>query len=180
MAGQGRHIPDLLLGILLMVRRKIQDNNSAFFKKFTNVREKLESYLISNKGLIIQALQLARSQTRPEKVADLFEFLIDRLSKDADVLDTDVVSVFAPNSSSKVLSVTQRGKGSRSFSDDAKAAIFIRDSLAAGMKCPICKGYMDSQKSISYDHVVRVREGGVGMDGNGQIAHPYCNTGMKN
>jgi len=177
---RGRHIPDLLLGVLLLFRRKLQDNNSQFMKKFTQVREALESYLIANKSLLTQALQLARSQTRPEKVADLFDYLVEELHSGKGVDETGVVSIFAPNSSSKVLSVTQSSKGGRTFSDDAKAAIFIRDSLGAALKCPVCKGYLDNQKSVSYDHVVRVREGGLGSDGNGQLTHPFCNTGMKN
>jgi hypothetical protein len=38
----------------------------------------------------------------------------------------------------------------------------------------------DPNKSVSYDHIVRVSEGGSGDQTNVQMVHPYCNTGYKN
>ena len=177
---RGRHIPDLLLGVLLLTRRKIANNDQQFFQKFIKVRENIESYLIANKSLITQALQIARSQTRFEKVADLFQYLVDAYANGAEIKDEELISVIAPQSISKVLAVTQSGGSGRSFSDETKSAIFIRDSLANGLRCPICRGYVDSQKSVSFDHISRVREGGVGIAENGQVTHPYCNTAIKN
>jgi hypothetical protein len=39
---------------------------------------------------------------------------------------------------------------------------------------------MEPKKSVSYDHIERVRDGGSGDLDNIQMAHPYCNTGYKN
>jgi hypothetical protein len=176
---KGRHIPDLLLGMLLLVRRKIQNNDRTFFEKFTISRENLEAYLVTNKSLITQALQIARSQTRYEKVADLFEFLIERLWDGNETTDQELVSVIAPQSVSKILAVTQNST-SKDFSTDAKSAIFIRQALEGCVTCAICKGYVDTGRSVSYDHITRVREGGQGNEANGQLTHPFCNSAVKN
>jgi HNH endonuclease len=108
----------------------------------------------------------------------LFEHLINSYAEDKEVTETELVSVIAPQSISKVLAVTQSGAG-RGFSDETKSAIFIRDSLKNGIRCPICGGYVDVQKSVSYDHIERVRDGGTGLIENGQLTHPYCNTAIK-
>lgn len=175
---RGRHIPDLLLGTLLWMRRKIQDNNNQFFKDFSSNRQGIEATLVSKKGLITQALQIARSQTRIERVADLLDFLVEKSKSKKAVSDEDVVRVIAPNSFAKILAVGE-GTAGRQFSDDAKSAIFIRTALGSAVKCKICGGYLDVAKSVSYDHVLRVREGGTGDAENGQLTHPFCNTGLK-
>jgi hypothetical protein len=65
------------------------------------------------------------------------------------------------------------------FSDDAKSQAFISAAMKSALKCPICNGMLDPRKSVSYDHEVRVREGGTGDPNNARLAHPYCNTGVK-
>lgn len=176
---KGRHLPDLLLGILLLVRRKLQDNNPVFFKNFTKSREAIEKYVIENKALITQALQIVRSKSRMERVAELFDFIVSAFSAGKIPTEEELVSVIAPNSVSKILSIKHSPETDR-FSDDTKSAIFIRQALSNAMKCPICKGYLDPAKSGSYDHIQRVQDGGKGAHDNGQITHPYCNTAVKN
>ena len=48
------------------------------------------------------------------------------------------------------------------------------------LACPICGGMLDPKKSVSYDHIERIREGGAGDIENVQMSHPFCNTGYKN
>ncbi|RWC36493.1 MAG: DUF262 domain-containing protein [Mesorhizobium sp.] len=176
---RGRHIPDLLIGILLLFRKKIENNDSSFFKRFIQARGEMESYLVENKGLITQALQLARSAVRFERVAALYEFLIDEINAGRRIDDEKMITVVAPGAVSKILAVAQNSVG-QSFSADAKSTIFLRQSLQGAMKCSICSGYLDPTKSASFDHIVRKQEGGLGSANNGQIVHPYCNTGIKN
>jgi hypothetical protein len=176
---RGRHIPDLLLGMLLLVRQRLDSNDNGFFKKFTTIRGHLETYLLSNKGLITQALQLARSSTRYERARDLFSFLIDIYSSGKTFTDEQMIQVIAPNSVAKILAVSEAPGGAK-FSEETKSGIFIKQAFQAAMKCPICDGYVDPTKSASYDHILRVQDGGTGASENGQITHPYCNTGFKN
>ena len=65
------------------------------------------------------------------------------------------------------------------FTDDTKSELFIRAALGTILPCAICGGYLQPTKSLSYDHVTRRRDGGSGHISNGQMVHPYCNTGFK-
>ena len=66
------------------------------------------------------------------------------------------------------------------FTNEAKSAIALRQALANAMKCPICGGLMEPSLSVSNDHIHRKQDGGTSDDANGQMCHPYCNTGVKN
>jgi hypothetical protein len=48
------------------------------------------------------------------------------------------------------------------FSEATKSEVFISSAFSTSLKCPLCSGYLDPEKSISYDHVIRKREGGKG------------------
>lgn len=176
---RGRHIPDLLLGMLLLIRRKLQNNDPNFFKKFSENRRKIEDYLLSNKALITQAMQLARSAVRYERAADLFDFLVAQFSAQTDFTEEQMIKVIAPNSVAKLLAVAETATTTK-FSDETKSTIFLRQAFKTTLTCAICNGYLDAAKSASYDHIDRVQDGGLGDATNGQITHPYCNTAMKN
>jgi hypothetical protein len=176
---KGRHIPDLLLGMLYLFKERIKNNDSHFFKKFVKARAGMEACLVSKKHLITQALQIARSKTRFERSADLFSFLVDECSKGRVPTDENIVGVIIPNAQSKILAISQSST-SVQFSTETKSQIYLRDSLQTALKCSICHGLIEPAKSVSYDHVERVREGGAGDAANGQMTHPYCNTSIKN
>ncbi|MBI1689715.1 MULTISPECIES: HNH endonuclease [Methylorubrum] len=57
--------------------------------------------------------------------------------------------------------------------------LFIRDALSKAIKCPLCSGLIDPLKSMSYDHIQRVKDGGGGDLENVQMVHHYCNS-IKN
>jgi hypothetical protein len=69
-------------------------------------------------------------------------------------------------------------KGS-DFNENTKSEIFIGSALKNANKCKLCEGYIHVN-SISIDHIERKEDGGVGVPGNGQITHPYCNSTLKN
>jgi len=66
-----------------------------------------------------------------------------------------------------------------SFTTSKKRAVFISDAINSATKCKICDGLIH-RNAISIDHKVRKRDGGKGALDNGQLTHPYCNTGFKN
>jgi len=72
----------------------------------------------------------------------------------------------------------KRGKPGEKFTREDKSAIFLRDVLQVAPKCRICQGYVH-KNAISIDHVTRRADGGTSGVDNGQLAHPYCNTGYK-
>jgi Protein of unknown function DUF262/HNH endonuclease len=175
---RGSHMPALFLGTLSLFKEKLKNNNKQFFKDFTMVRAKLEKYLVEKKSLITQALNLARSEIRFLRVSDLIEYLMKKFLAEEEFKDEDVIAVIAPNSSSKVLAIKTSDK-SGPFSRDTKSAIYLRDSLKAAVNCQICQGMVDANKAVSYDHIKRKRDGGSSDESNGQMTHPFCNTGYK-
>jgi HNH endonuclease len=68
---------------------------------------------------------------------------------------------------------------SKDFSTNHKSAIYMREALHTAPRCKICGGFIH-RNSISIDHVQRKQDGGLATLENGQLTHPYCNTGYKN
>lgn len=171
---RGKYLPDLFLGIAYLLKGKLINNDSGFFKKFTNNRSNIEDFLVSNKALLTQIMQQISSRARIERVADIFDYLV----ANADQATIDGVANAARLKGS-IVDLREKVEG-KNFSDTGKSSIMIRQALKSAMKCPICQGLMEPSMSVSYDHVTRKEDGGSGDDENGQLCHPYCNTGFKN
>ncbi|MGG4214005.1 HNH endonuclease signature motif containing protein [Paenibacillus sp. FSL L8-0638] len=68
---------------------------------------------------------------------------------------------------------------SNRFTDGRKSNVFILEALKTAPRCAICGGYLH-KNSITIDHKIRAQDGGNGSVENGQLAHPYCNSTIKN
>ena len=65
------------------------------------------------------------------------------------------------------------------FSVKVKSRLFMDEALSKSIRCKLCGGLID-QRSISYDHIKRKSQEGVGSQDNAQLSHPYCNVVYKN
>jgi hypothetical protein len=176
---RGRHIPVLLFGVFAYICEQVLVHNAQGLKAFTEARQLLEETLVSKKSFILQVLQLTQSKHRAERVNFLIKSLVQ--SKGA-LTDEEIVHAIAPHNASKIIALSDSGEGSPAgtrFSADTKSAIALKESLANALRCGICGGYLDPTRSVSFDHIVRVSEGGVGTIQNGQRVHPYCNSAVK-
>ena len=172
----GKHSDPLFMGIVILLGKHLSNNNKGFFKKFTNCLAKLESILIDNKSLITSIIQNYSSNQRANKYSELLDKIIDLLDRNEIVDENKLIDL----SGLKVKTILSRaGKESKNFSDGVKSEVFIKTALSCSIKCPICDGYLDTKKSVSYDHITRKREGGLGDSSNGQLTHPYCNQAIK-
>jgi len=171
---RGKYLPDMFLGISHLFKESMLNNDGSLFKKFTAKRMAIEPFVITNKPIISQILQQIRSSNRIERAANIFNYLIKTQTE----FTIEGVAEAAGLKGS-ILELGEKVQG-RNFNDTSRAAILIRDSLRSAMKCPICKGSLEPALSASYDHIVRKQDGGDGSSDNGQIVHPYCNTGIKN
>lgn len=171
-----RHSSAMFLGTVSLVARKIRNNDKSFFPTFSKIRSRLESALILHKELIATILQKTSSNGRTQRYEKILQSLIDSIAGNEEVSEQSLVD----NSglSGKVLTGVQMSLA-EGFSDDVKSRVFVKAALASAMRCPICSGYVDPEKSMSYDHIMRVRERGGGGDGNLQLTHPYCNQSVK-
>ncbi|MFZ2197889.1 MAG: HNH endonuclease signature motif containing protein, partial [Thermodesulfovibrionales bacterium] len=64
------------------------------------------------------------------------------------------------------------------FNVETKSAAFLRDALKEPLRCGICGGLIHFN-SISFDHIRRKEDGGLGTVDNAQLSHPFCNTTLK-
>lgn len=173
---RGKHSRFLFLGMVLMIARKLKENDKDFFKKFTTAREKMENFLIENKSLVGILLQNMAKQARVGKMRDLYAFLIDKFSTGDDVKVEEAIEHLGARG--RILDITTAAQ-TTAFSDDTKSALFVKRALGSAIKCSVCRGLLDPAKSISYDHITAVRDGGTGDITNGDLIHPYCNQSVK-
>lgn len=173
---RGKHSRFLFLGMVLLISRKMKDNDSSFFAKFTKARALLEKFLIDNKSLIGILLQNMSKQTRVSKMRDLYMFLIEKFSAEEVVTVEQAIEHLGARG--RILDITTAVNNTQ-FSDETKSALFVRRALSSAIKCSICQGLLDPAKFVSYDHKTPVREGGTGDVTNGDLVHPYCNQSVK-
>jgi hypothetical protein len=174
-----RHSIPMFLGMSIWIGRKMVNNDKLFFEKFTTVRSRLETILIEHKDLIATILQKTISRYRVNKYAELLETLVSLLHNNPSVVFTDAEIVVHAGLTGKIITGIASEPGEK-FSEDTKSAVFIKTALKSALRCPICKGYLDPAKSVSYDHVTEKAVGGKGNEENCQLTHPYCNQAVKN
>jgi hypothetical protein len=175
----GRHLIPMFLGVAILISRKMVNNDKSFFEKFTSIRSKLETILIEKKDLIATVLQKTISSRRVNRYADLLDTLVSLLFDNPDLNITDEEIVTHAGLTGKIITGAAGDIGER-FSEDTKSAVFIKTALQSAIKCPICGGYLDPEKSVSYDHITEKSVGGTGSENNCQLTHPYCNQVVKN
>ena len=173
----GRHYSPMFMGTMALIAAKMAHNDDNFFKKFTNVRAQLEELLLEKKDLISTIMQKHISTKRVGKYASLLDTIIDKLHDGDEPSDLDIVSISGLEG--KVI-VGDGRKSAEKFSETTKSSVFISAAFRSAIKCSICQGYLDPQKSISYDHINPLRNGGRGDIFNCALAHPYCNQAVKN
>lgn len=174
---KGKYSRFLFLGMASLIAEKLRNNDDGYFKKFTYARKNLEKFLIDNKSLIGILLQNMGKGNRVSKMRDLFAFLI---SESADRLVAPEEAIAHLGLRGRIIDVNAAQLGPTRFSDEDKSQIFISKALTNAITCNVCGGKLDPHKSVSYDHIKRVRDGGLGNPANGDLVHPFCNTGVKN
>ena len=172
----GRHSMPMFMGTILMVSKKIINNDKSFFLDFSKKREEIEDVLVGKKEIISAALQKVISTNRQKKYSEFLEYLIKKCKDDESLSDQDILSVFGVD----LLLVGINSGSSVNFSDDVKSKVFIQKSLSSAIKCTECGGFLDPSKSVSYDHIKDKKFGGNGSADNCELLHPYCNQSLKN
>jgi hypothetical protein len=159
-----------------LVAERLKDNDGGWFKKFTKARKAMEDFLIANKSVIGIVLQNLGKKTRIPRMREMFRYLVDECSEGR---IPDAKSVFSHvGLSGQIINLTATPRAVN-FSDEIKSQIYYRQAIEKAQTCPICHGLLDTAKSVSYDHITPVRDGGLGTASNGQMVHPSCNSAMK-
>lgn len=172
----GRFAPPLFMAMARLIATKLIDNDQGFFERFTRVRHPFEELLVSRRALFTTLSQQISSRNRYDRLAGLFDYLIAELSNGITPDDNAIVSKAGLRAA--VLVPKVEASAAR-FSEGTKSAAFLREAIRSALRCPICNGYLDTSKSVSYDHLDPVRSGGKGDEDNCQLTHPYCNQSVK-
>ena len=170
---KGRHYPPLMMGMFSLVSDKIKANDRNWFKIFaTKSRRLIEEALIEHKTIITLLISALASKRRTWGGRQVIEYIIECVSAEKDISPDNIAERLGLQS--RLYSI--QSKPGADFSDDAKSSAFLRDALRQALRCPLCEGYLDPSKSISYDHIKRKADGGDGAAENCQPTHPYCNS----
>ncbi|MEA2329680.1 MAG: hypothetical protein QOE68_4639 [Thermoanaerobaculia bacterium] len=172
----GVHSGPMFMGTVALIGRKLASNSTDFFMKFSAVREQVEKALVTYKDLIATILQRQPSVRRNRTYEELLEKLIGSVSTSVEPTDEWCVENAGLKGQVLTGNTLMHATG---FSDDIKSQAFISVALKGVPCCAICGGYLDAEKSISYDHDVPRRDGGRGDIHNLQLTHPYCNQSVK-
>jgi hypothetical protein len=151
-------------------------------KEFVDVRARFEQFILEYEYLIQQINRKYRAaQKSYSHISHFFRNVTEGLKSgltDAEVLNKiqsdskfDYLTLQKPNQPSTV--------PAQKFTSEVKSAIYIREVLKSAPRCQVCNGFIH-RNSISIDHILRRRDGGTASEENGQLTHPYCNTGYKN
>ena len=170
----GRFNRDIFLAVVEIFATAEHKHNKAFYFKFTDVRQKLEAFLIAHKTLLTQLNIATHSKQRRGMWVKVVNTMIDRFAE-----GEDVTPEFVMGTAGFTGDVLSKKKISASISDEVKSSVYIKKALENPMLCPVCKGVL-SPKSVSYDHKQPKNQGGKGGEENVQLTHPFCNTGYKN
>ena len=176
---EGRHKSASFLAVIdfvsrLGARRKLND--------FIDVRDQFEEFLLGHDYLVQQINRKHRTaQASHPFISFFFDEVLSALKGGAAV--AEVTKQLQGSEKFGYLSMQEpalvRGQPGKKFDTEGKSAVYLREVLQRAPRCAICKGYVH-RNSISIDHIERRRDGGSSSVDNGQLSHPYCNTGYKN
>ena len=172
----GKHQPTAFLAIIELIK---DFETRDFYKKFLPVRFNFENYLLKNKQISNQVtLKYGSGRKGYRQLKEVFITIINYLL-DGETEDSLTIKLKENYNYLNFDYVESYDTDSQDFSAGIKSAIFIREAIVNSVKCKICN-CMVHRNSISFDHIERVADGGKGVADNGQVAHFYCNSTLKN
>ncbi|MCG3679146.1 DUF262 domain-containing protein [Aliarcobacter butzleri] len=173
----GRHKTALFYSIVHFVmdieeRKKLND--------FVKTRVNIESIVWNYDYLIQQINRKYRSaQASYIQISTFLKRCMELLLKGNTVIDSIKILISKEYDYLTIDNQEFEETSSSDFNTNRKSAVYIKDAIESAPRCKICNGLIH-KNSISIDHKERKEDGGLGRIDNGQITHPYCNTGYKN
>jgi hypothetical protein len=175
---EGKHKTASFFGVVDMIMELEKRNK---INKFISVRKYFEELITKYDYLVQQINRKFRSaQSSYKYVSIFFMTAIDYLSNSYTIDSAVKEIVETPEFSYLTLHSESQGHTKKNdFNTNKKSKIYIQEAVQKAPRCNICEGLIHLN-SISIDHIQRKEDGGEGSIENGQITHPYCNTGYKN
>ncbi len=155
--------------------------NNLRFQQFSAIREQFEEFLLKYKNFITQAtLNVGSGLKSYSRLSDLFQFIIDNLiagERDEKILT--LISGVPKFGFIKVFEAENKYEEDRNPSGkkppkETVIEVVIQTYLNAKVLCPVCKSRATFE-SYNIDHILAVRDGGLGNKENLRLTHCYCN-----
>ncbi len=148
---------------------------------FIDIRAKFEEFILEYDYLIQQIYRKYRTAQNSFRHISLFFQKVVKALKEGKVINEAIDEIISDSFNYLAIqkSPDRNDSIATDFNTGKKSAIYIREALKNVTKCGICGGLIH-KNSISIDHIQRKEDGGLASLDNGQITHPYCNTGYKN
>jgi len=151
------------------------------FQRFSAVRDVFEEFILKYKNFITQATNNVGSGLKSyERLSKLFEYIIESLISQKseetilkeinEIKDFSFIKVFDANNT---FDENRNPYGKRPAKETATEVV-INAFLNANILCPICNARA-SNHSYNIDHILEIRNGGLGNKENLRITHFYCN-----
>ncbi|MCT7996773.1 HNH endonuclease [Laspinema sp. C5] len=166
-----------MVDFIMELDQKKQINN------FIDIREKFENFISRYDDLIPQIYQKHKNSQTGYKYLSKFYWQLAICLKSGNTEEEAIDKIqstgdFKYLNFDRLSSNQQVETSGQKFTANKKSEIYIRDALISVLRCKICNGLIHGN-SISIDHKQRKQDGGSSAIENGQITHPYCNTGYK-
>lgn len=179
-AMSGNFLPNAFLATAVFAE-KLDKNRQK--PQFISVRRDFEDYLFDNKVFIsLTVTKLGSGARSLGRLAEMFWRIYRGFADEKSPDEVSEMLFGEPDFSHLIQSKgpsprTDKGRTGR-MSGATKSAVFMRDGYSSATRCSIC-GAAVHFRSVTIDHIERRSDGGSAHMSNGQIAHPYCNTGFK-
>ncbi len=175
---QGRYQSTSFLAIVELLK---DFRKRKYFNTFTNERMKFEDFILKYKDFIQQINNKHRIGMRGYMpIKELYQFIIEKLARGCD--EDEILKSLKTDrrfSYLKADNIYNNETEKKEFSREIKSEAFLREALKSPIRCKICGGLIH-KNSITIDHKDRKEDGGLGNIDNAQLAHPYCNSTVKN
>jgi hypothetical protein len=150
------------------------------FSWFTTLRDPFEEYLLKHKNFINDVtFKFGSGLKGYSQLETLYRLILARLDEHKSVEEIDQIIHDDGRFPYLIFDTGVGITGGKKMSQDTKSAVALRDLLVAAVRCPICNTRLHVN-SFNIDHVVAKSDGGLGTTDNGQMAHFYCNSTVKN
>ncbi|MGK3206742.1 HNH endonuclease family protein [Amycolatopsis sp. MEPSY49] len=173
----GRFQPAAFLATVEFISSLIEHRR---LDQFTKVRAGFEDFLVEYKYFLNQITQRYGSVTRsvPHIVSMYTIVMSGKVSGSGDAKIVAALKAQPALTNTIRESTDEDRQFGRNFTRETKNSIYLRSALETIGRCGIC-GARLHLKSTTVDHKIRKEDGGAGSPENGQLTHPYCNSGYK-
>jgi hypothetical protein len=177
-SSDGRHKTASFYAIIAWIVELEDKSNN--YKEFIKVRHLFEQLLLKYDYLIQDINRKYRQAINSYTyIKDFYIECINQLISGKNV-DESVLEIIKNKKFNYLkIDISETCITQSEFTTEKKSAIFIKEALSKSLTCKICNGLIH-QNSMTFDHIIRREDGGMGSIENGQITHPFCNSTIKN